>query len=147
MNHYLSKPVSRLELVKVLERLGEPEEPVEVETEEEEALSMPVIQSLLDLSEPDDDLFGKVSDFFVDEAATKILQLRKLAHKKKWEDLSRAAHRLKSTAASVGALVLMDKLQALEGAPSERTVEKLEKVRAEFKRALKELEQIRKNRK
>lgn len=145
MNHYLSKPVSRLELERVLDRLGEPEEAVKVEPEEA-ALSMQVVQSLIDLSEPEDDLFAKVSDFFAEEASTKILELKSLAHKEAWQELSRSAHRLKSTAASVGALVLMEKLQALESEPKFRTAEKLEAVRAEFKRALKELDQIREQR-
>lgn len=163
MNHYLSKPVRKAELLAVLEEQMRPavgdkdiEDDGGVEDEVSSApneslnlleglpvLDHEVLDSLRDLSSGDDDLLGTLTEYFSSRVPDELDQVEALFAIYKYSEAAETTHRLKSTCASVGALRLMELCHHLESRAREGhqigVGSLLSTARTEFEKALREL--------
>ncbi len=146
MNDYLSKPVQRDALANVLNRWVElePDGPTGADTamnegNENDVLDREVIESLRELSGPDEpSLFAELVELFLDDTPIRIKDLDNAFAKADAEGIERAAHALKSSAANLGALGLSELFRELEGAGRENDLERaaglLPNAHSEFQR-------------
>ncbi len=127
MNDYLSKPVRRADLERILTggvANPEPERDVVV-------LAQDVLDGLLELSEPGpDSFFANLVRLFDSKGKEEIAVLHRLLAEEKGPALSIAAHGLKSTSATLGALRLVESCQTIETLAKE---DKLEECRPALK--------------
>ncbi|MGE0493754.1 MAG: response regulator [Vulcanimicrobiota bacterium] len=144
MNDYLSKPVRRTDLERLLTQGLSSRSTAAPAVES--ALDPEVISGLLELSEPgSDSLFANLVGLFDQKGQQEIQTLHRLSSQSKGPALSIAAHGLKSTAATLGAVRLVEACQKLESAArndelasSDKLVERVER---EYRLALGQLQE------
>ncbi|MCA9791254.1 MAG: response regulator [Candidatus Eremiobacteraeota bacterium] len=144
MNDYLSKPVRRTDLERLLNQgVGSR---AASRNMVESALDPEVISGLLELSEPGhDSLFANLVGLFDQKGREEIQTLQRLSSQAKGPALSIAAHGLKSTAATLGAIRLVEACQKLESAARNDQLassdELVQRVEREYRLALGELQE------
>lgn len=144
MNDYLSKPVRRTDLERLLSQGVAPRSSGGPAVES--ALDPEVISGLLELSEPgSDSLFANLVGLFDKKGQEEIETLHRLSSQSKGPALSIAAHGLKSTAATLGAVRLVEACQKLESAARNDELassdELVERVEREYRLALGQLQE------
>ena len=91
------------------------------------------------------DFIGELIDAFLDEAPTLLAQLHSALAGQDTETFRRAAHSLKSNAATFGATELTALSRELEGLGRDKNLEignRLQVLEAEFRQVVKELETL-----
>ena len=158
MNDYLSKPVQKRELERMLDKWGSPAESDfrsgshvnrrETDAMDEtarDALDMDVIATLRELGGEDDpELFNELVQLFLDDTPSRMQELWSAFESGDPEAMERAAHALKSSAANLGAMQLSKYFKELESAGRSKDLEPvgslLESSRTEFERVKQALE-------
>ncbi len=128
MNDYLSKPVQRDELERILVRWGTSPgaesvaPPEETMTDRDDAVLDPaVIESLKELGGEDDpDLFSELVQLFLEDTPVRIRKLCDALNESDARAIEQAAHALKSSAANLGATQLATVFMQIEAAGRER---------------------------
>jgi CheY-like chemotaxis protein len=146
MNDYLSKPVQKAELERMLEKWILPESLAEVGVSSEEPmyndkpiLDQGVIASLRELGGPDDPgLFVELVNLFLSDTPERMRTLSEAFERRDPSALEHAAHALKSSSANLGALGLSGLFRDIEAAGREKDLERarplVERTRPEFER-------------
>ncbi len=133
MNDYLSKPVQRAELERMLEKWIQlplfrdpPPSTEEVRMQpSHRVLDQKVIASLRELGGDDDPgLFGELVQLFLDDTPERIRALNQALAQGDHASLEQAAHALKSSAANLGALGLSSLFRDIEAAGRARDLER-----------------------
>ena len=91
------------------------------------------------------DFINELIDTFLEDAPTLIAQLRSALTSQDTDSFRRAAHSMKSNAATFGAMELSARAKELEGFGREKNLEvgnRLEVLEAEFHQAAKQLETL-----
>ena len=124
MDDHLSKPVQKEDLDRMIARWAKLEsgqsptpEPNPVMNGEpnEAVLDRDVIESLKELGGEDDPgLFVELVQLFLDDTPTRMAELHAAVESSDAEQLERAAHALKSSAANLGAMLLSDTFRQIE---------------------------------
>lgn len=151
MNDYLSKPVQKDALARMIERWiratnldcfpeGNP-----MNNDTEKVLDPEVLQSLRELSGEDEpSLFAELVQIFLDDTPTRMGDLEQAFQSADSDALHQAAHALKSSAANLGALGLSELFRELEliGRQSDisRAESLIQDVRSEYARVQSALE-------
>lgn len=126
MSDYTSKPIKAQELAELIvrhapQRMAAPEEETPIpETPKavEEALGESVfdLQDLLERTENDEELAREIIEIFLVDTPVQIANLRKNLEDEKIADLSREAHSIKGSAASIGAPAIREVAFQIESA-------------------------------
>ncbi len=133
MNDYLSKPVQKAELERMLEKwvaipLLAREEPSPKDDHMQPSkptLDRGVIASLRELGGDDDPgLFTELVGLFLEDTPERIRALSEALERKDPTALERAAHALKSSAANLGALELSSLFREIEAAGREQNLDR-----------------------
>jgi len=147
MNDYLTKPVQLEQLKAALENwIGKPAHSVDAieakgqphtSTNQAAALDVEVLKKLIG---DDPEMIAEFLQDFRLSAAEINKQITNAVKNGQFEEVRAAAHKLKSSARSVGALVLGDRCAAMESAARERDANGLNELLLSFSAALDEVE-------
>jgi len=147
MNDYLTKPVQLDQLRTVLENwLGKLQQSVVTENTDRQPHTSPVSDTILDieiLKRLIGDDPAMITEFLQDFrlSADKIaLQITNAVENGQFDEVKAAAHKLKSSARSIGALALGELAAALESSAKEKDINKLSEFLPDFTTALTEVE-------
>jgi len=134
MNDYLSKPVQKADLERMLEkwipvtsteRGTTPERGIPTMNERETVLDRSVIASLRELGGDDDPgLFAELVDLFLSDTPERMRQLESALEQSDPSALERAAHALKSSSANLGAMGLSALFRDIETAGREKDLDR-----------------------
>jgi len=133
MNDYLSKPVQREALRKMLERWTTPNSSrngtnrsTEMKDDNNrETLDRDVLETLRELSGDDEpSLFAELVQIFLDDTPVRLEAIEAAFASADADGIGRAAHALKSSAANLGALALSEMFRDLEQAGREHDIER-----------------------
>ena len=134
MNDYLSKPVQKAELERMLEkwvplaplaRGTETERGLPVMTREDSVLDPNVIASLRELGgEEDPGLFAELVHLFLSDTPERMRQLETALEQSDPTALERSAHALKSSSANLGAMGLSALFRDIETAGREKNLDR-----------------------
>jgi signal transduction histidine kinase/CheY-like chemotaxis protein/HPt (histidine-containing phosphotransfer) domain-containing protein len=118
MDGYVSKPVQIADLATLLaetNRSGVQEEPAaSLGPLPPEPLDLPTLGRLRELSTDGEDILGLLVPTYATSSADDLSALRRLVEESCWRDVERAAHRLKGSSASLGAVRVAAVCAAIE---------------------------------
>jgi HPt (histidine-containing phosphotransfer) domain-containing protein len=113
----------------------------------EPSIDAQTIQSLRDLGSEDDDLLGEVIELYLDDSQVRIETMRAALAASDAEQLSAAAHAMKSASANVGAMRVRKLCESLEaigrGGTIDGAASLFEDLQREYAGARAELEVLR----
>ena len=116
-------------------------------TSSEPSIDAQTIQSLRDLGSEDDDLLGEVIDLYLDDSRGRIETMRAALAASNAEQLSSAAHAMKSASANVGAMRVRTLCESLEmigrGGTTDGAAPLFDDLQREYAGAKSELEALR----
>ncbi|MDZ7722716.1 MAG: response regulator [candidate division KSB1 bacterium] len=146
MDDYISKPVQLEELVKVIQRsvttdtelVREEDEP-EVQVEEDtfdssnlqDIVDIDILKDNIGLDDPD--FMNDMITVFIEETEKLVAELEKSLENSNDEAITRVAHTLKSSSATVGAMELSEKSKTLEMAAKDKQREDYENLGTDVK--------------
>ena len=141
MDDYLSKPVQKQELGRMLRKWVEgrtetrSDEGSAMKESHDDVLDSQVIASLRELGGEDDPgLFVELVQLFLDDTPTRMEDLVNAFENADADGLERAAHALKSSAANLGATVLSTLFREIESAGREKDLGRAESLLAESRK-------------
>ena len=150
MNDYLSKPVQKAELERILRRWAEAPSTVSNETDmnisQEEGprtvLDPEVIDSLKELGGDDDpELFHELVELFLEDTPQRIRELDQAVGGQDAAGIEQAAHALKSSAANLGATQLSQIFRDIESAGRQADLERAASLVSRSGEAYKQVEE------
>ena len=133
MNDYLSKPVQKGELERILRRWTDDPESESSNTDQEDemneqqcqVLDLDVIESLKELGGEDDpDLFAELVELFLEDTPSRLEALDAAVDTSNSEAVEQAAHALKSSSANLGAIQLSQLFKEIEAAGRQQDLER-----------------------
>jgi CheY-like chemotaxis protein/HPt (histidine-containing phosphotransfer) domain-containing protein len=121
MNDYISKPFGEANLFQVISRnlIRNEKKPV-MKSEDTQKTSMPGNENLFDLSTirdisgGDEGFVKKMIELFIETVPTNLKELNSSLNTENWEQVSKSAHKLKSTIDSMGIVSIREDIRKVE---------------------------------